>query len=234
MFVEGDINFEPLASGLLLKVSDEDAAAWKFAGIASDESVDTDGDSILKTMLDLSYAQQRGFVNWHHSRQPEDQIGFLTKAELIGAERLATLERDLGITLSKTASIFVEGQLYKNVPKAAAVRNILTSAPKGYVGGVALSIDGVVAKDVDSGDMVKAFVRGVAMTTIPAQTKTLCQLTKTLIAAMKETQLAKRMNEENKGLTREQAAMWLLKQRPHWTLEFAQKVTELAFNQRGE
>lgn len=234
MLTQANIDFEPLASGLLLKISDEDAAAWKFAGIASDESIDTDGDAILKTMLDLSYAQQRGFVNWHHSRQPEDQIGFLTKAELIGVARLATIEKDLGIVLSKSASIFVEGELYSKVPKAAAVRNILMSAPKGYVGGVALSIDGVVAKDEDSGDMVKAFVRGVAMTTIPAQTKTLCQLSKALREAIQETKLAKQMNEENKGLTREQAAMWLLKKRPHWTLEFAQKVTELAFNQKGE
>jgi len=234
MFEMLEINDESLTHGCLLKAVgvQTEEETWKFAGIASDESKDTDGDVLLKDILDLSYANARGFVNWHHSREPEHQIGFLTKAEIIEGPRIIELEKKFGVELSKTASIFVEGELFRHVKKAQATRDILLSARPGYVGSVALSIDGAIAKDAETGESVKAFIRGVAMTTIPAHVKTLTQLTKSIKEAMEKTDLGKELIGEvlRKGLDFEQAALWLLKKRPWWTYDIASKVVQLTIN----
>jgi len=57
----------------LLKVS-KGSEGWSFSGVASDEGEDEDGDAILRKQLDISYAQQRGYVNWNHSRNPADHL----------------------------------------------------------------------------------------------------------------------------------------------------------------
>lgn len=160
------------------RAEDVGVGPWRFLGIASDESQDVEGDSILRRSLDLSYADSRGFVNWEHSSEPEHQIGYLTKAELIRPGDIKRLEKDLGIELSKTASVLVEGELYKYSSKAEHVANLLKSAPAGK--GLGLSLQGALARDPENGDVLKAFVRGVAVTAVPAHPRTLAQLAKSL------------------------------------------------------
>lgn len=212
---------------IFLKGEKEEDDGWKFAGIASDEAIDIEGDTILKNAIDLSYAQDRGFVNWNHSRAPEDQLGFLTKATLIDIKEVNSLQKTFGMPLSKTASIYVEGELYKYVPKAKEVRNILKSAGATYRGGIGLSVDGVLAKSTDG--KTKAMIRGVAMTPVPIQVKTLCALMKAIQSIQEKEELKV---ELKKGLSFEDAALFLLKKRPNWTYEFATKVVQYTMNQR--
>lgn len=161
--------------------ADDAEPPWIFEGIASDESQDVDGDEILRRSLDLSYAASRGFVNWDHSPEPEHQIGYLQKAELIQPGRVKAYEDRLGAELSKSASVFVRGELYKYVAKSQAVANMLRSSPAGR--GVGLSLQGALARDAKSGNVLKAFVRGVAITPVPAHPNTMALLVKSLCGA---------------------------------------------------
>lgn len=216
-----------LASGTLLikavELSD-DTTHWSFAGIASDESADIEGDEILKSMLDLSYAAKRGFVNWNHSRAPEDQIGYLTKAVILEGGELSKLQKEFGIPLSESASVYVEGALYRYQPRAAAVRNILKSATPGYSGGLGLSIDGVMSQDQESGKMMKAFVRGCAMTPAPAHMQTLCQLKKSLQSQGFD------FSALGKELTYDSAVIYVLEKRPYLTVTVAKQLVDCAMS----
>lgn len=206
---------------LLKNGESEEEAGWKFAGIASDEEMDTDGDVLMKSCLDLTYAKKRGFVNWNHSRDPLDQLGYLTKCELVGEGAFRDeLEERFQMPLTKTASLYVEGNLYRHVKRAAAVRDILRSKDvPGYESGLGISVDGMMAKSV-KGEVVKAFVRGVALSAAPAQMNTMCQLVKTL----------KEMREESGKLTKDEAIDWCLNTRPDWTKAFAERFVNYVIN----
>lgn len=236
----------PLLSLQLLKgveVTDE-AEVCKFAGIASDESADVEGDAILKKALDLTYAKARGYVNWDHSREPQDQIGLLTACDLISGETdLAQLEKSFGVTLSRTASVFVSGELYKHVPKAQQVAAILKSTPKGAA-GLGLSLDGMVARGVGDGGVVRAYVRGVAITPVPAHPRTMLQLRKSLQQFEHPTladlpgltpeaseevvrqvvQMVRERLAKSVGMNHDEAVLWLLKQKPNWSFDLASKL----------
>lgn len=219
---------------------------WSFRGIASDETEDETGDSILKKSLDLSYAQKRGFVNWDHSREPKDQLGYLTKAILIEGDMLKTLEDEFQVSLSKTASVYVEGNLYKHVEKAKDVRAMMKSSEPGR--GPGLSLDGALARDPESKGVLRAFVRGVAITATPAHVMTLCSLKKSLrdysLSLEKPEPEALSLAEEAsllksdgagvaQGLSFEGAVISLLRMRPHWTYDLAQKVVKHAIESRS-
>lgn len=239
------------------RADDVGEGPWRFQGIASDESADVDGDEILRKTLDLSYAASRGFVNWEHSPEPEHQIGFLTKAELIEPKQLGKFERQLGVKLSKTATVFVEGELYKYVTKAEAVANLLKSTPSGSGKGPGLSLQGALARDPEDGDVLKAFVRGVAITAVPAHLRTLAQLAKSLrprdsreggeescdsldptVKSYVDEQIqdlrCSLQGPESAGLNREQALMWILRRYPRITLPTAEQVLRYAMNTKEQ
>ena len=48
---------QPLVGMTMVKAV-QDGDTWKFAGIASDETEDVEGDTILRKALDVSYAQR--------------------------------------------------------------------------------------------------------------------------------------------------------------------------------
>jgi hypothetical protein len=240
-----------LATGTLqLLKTAEDDDVYKFAGIASDDSEDVDGDKILRKHLDISYAADRGFVNYDHSRKAEDQIGYLTSVEILDEARIKSLRDELGVPIKDSATVYVEGQLYKHVERAKSVIGILRSAPKGK--GLGLSLDGVAARaKKGEGAIVKAYIRGVAITPVPAHPNTMCQLIKSLrqsdlshtrkaqaeqlapeqieeIAAAVGRVLLKSESagKEQKALSRDDAVMFILKSRPKWTYELAKRVVD--------
>jgi len=241
----------PLCDGFmtLCKVadSDDETKPWKFMGIASDSSQDVDGDEILKKALDLTYAKSRGFVNWDHGRAPSDQIGFLTKAELIDKDQVTKLEKQFGTPVSPTSTVLVEGELYKYVPKAAEVFDIMKSTPTGQP-GLGLSLDGVMARDVQDGDIVKAFVRGIAVTPVPAQPRTLMRLKKSLQSWQGVDKLAitpelsrtiandvvdllrKSTSDSTRqsGMSDDEAILFLLRKRPKWPYWLAERIVQYA------
>lgn len=230
----------------LLKTAKDEDKPWKFAGIASDEGSDVEGDEILKKALDVSYAAERGFVNWNHSRDPEDQIGFLTRCDVITAAGREKIEETLGIQLRKSASVYVEGELYKHVDRAKSVFNIMKSTPDGAP-GLGLSLDGAMRKSAD-GKVLKAFVRGVAMAPAPAHPRTLSRLMKCLdagdssdypvspepfdITVARTLGQALAVKEQvTGGMSFDDAVLWTLRQKPDWTYALAsQFVTYVTQN----
>ena len=245
-----DLNDEvsvPLCSLELLKATkaeqvEGEPETWRFAGVASDESRDVDGDEILKKHLDLSYAQSRGYVNWDHSRAPADQLGFLEKAVLITDKNRKKLGTELGVDIPDTASVYVEGELYQHVPKAGEVHQILKSSGKDRH-GLGISLDGVMARDAEKGGIVKAYVRGVALTPVPAHPKTIARLRKSLSAyrlledgetpadlvqAITDGVVEELRKSAGGGgrLTRDEAILFLLRKRPKWNYDLASKVVQ--------
>lgn len=231
--------------------SDEDDG-WRFSGIASDESEDAEGDKILRKALDVSYASSRGYVNWDHSREPSAQIGYLTKCEIIQPGQEGEYAH-LG-KVARSATVYVEGMLFKHVPRAIEVHQIMKSMPKG-MGGLGLSLDGKVARDARSGGIVKAYVRGVAITPVPAQPKTMLQLRKSLmayqlmseaglptdqIANLVADQVVERLttklqkNTESGFLSHDQAILWVLKTRPKWSYELADKLVRYTIQTKSK
>lgn len=239
---------ETLAHFSLWKALPETEKAWPICGIASDELMDVEGDTILRKALDVSYAQQRGYVNWDHSRAPEDQLGHLTKIQVLNGHEIDGLESVFETPLSKSASVYIEGELYKSVPKAQQVRQIMQSAPPGK--GLGLSLDGVMARDSTNGNVVRAYVRGVAITPAPVQIHTLARLKKSLkiydhfkegtpsdligeIASAVVDRLHKAL-PAGTGLSRDQAVLFVLRQRPDWTYERALSLVQHTINRVNE
>lgn len=208
---------EILVDGLLLKAiepSSEDGADWRFAGIASDITPDIVNDALLRDQLDVSYAAQRGFVNWNHSEQAKDQLGYLTKCEILTPARIEHLRKELGIEIPDTASVYVEGGLYKYVEGAKDVWNVLKSQPVDGSRGLGLSLDGKILRDAATKAPVKAFVRGVAFTQVPAHTRTLTVLRKSLLeGAAKVSSSA----EGSREFTLDEAKSHLMKRLPNFT-----------------
>jgi len=193
---------------------------WTFQGVASDESADVEGDELLKNIMDLSYAQTRGYVNWNHSQEPSDQLGFLTKCHIIAGEQvLSDLSKSMGQTLSPTASVYVEGQLYKNVSKAKDVYDVLRSAP-AFSPGMGISLEGGLARNTATGKLVKAVVRGIAITPKPAHPLTMMKLRKSLEQVTGE--LAK-TEPGPQAYSFDEAVLWVLRQRPNWNYGLATK-----------
>jgi hypothetical protein len=246
----------PLFAAQLLKATHaegDDQAPWQFEGIASDEAPDLDGDAILKKTIDLTYAQQRGFVNWDHSRLPEDQIGYLTSAEIIPVERVRELKKTFP-EIRDTASIYVTGELYRDTPRAQHVQRILKSLRANNSNrGLGLSVDGALARDLKSGGIVKAYVRGVAITAQPMHPNTLLSLKKSValyneldganfpldLLQDQHRETLSRLDallktvEGTPGLDHDQAVLFVLKQRPHWTLEIAQQLVDHTKSKAG-
>lgn len=238
----------PLFEMNLFKAAGETETAWKFSGIASDEDIDSDGDVILRKSLDLTYANSRGYVNWNHSREPEYQLGYLTKATIVTKGEVEELRKSGFPTLSETATVYMEGELYKNNPKAQHVHDIMKSTPDGSM-GLGLSLDGSMARDVKNGGIVKAFVRGVAITPQPAQPKTLVRMMKSIqaynsmqgadissdlpvaIAEHVVDLMAKSAGGSN-GMNHEEAVLWVLHQRPKWSYELAKKVVDFTISKK--
>lgn len=217
----------PLFDAQLLKVVDVGDDSMKFSGIASDESRDEEGDVILKKALDLTYAQKRGYVNWNHEQSPASQIGILTKTEVITPRQLDELRKTFP-GLSDTASVYVEGVLHKHVPMAVDVQKIMKSNGERALG---LSLEGSLMKSQGKG-VVKAFVRGVAVTPQPAHTSTLVRLMKSISTFNDQTTEVE--TELQKGLNRAEAILWVLENRPKWSLDMAKATVDIAIgNMKG-
>lgn len=212
----------------LLKSASSDGGYPKFGGVASSENTDVDGDSILRKMLDISYISKRGYVNWDHSRDPENQLGYTTRAEIIRPADLGMYEDKLQVTLTKSASLYVEGILYKESAKAMHVHSLLKSIPEGEEGSLGLSVEGGVLRTKDG--IQKALIRGVAITPAPAQPDTLCRLVKALSFDVSNTVEGLVVNEAlMKGLTLSEAVVRIMELRPNIPLELAKQIVNHVF-----
>lgn len=208
---------QSLAAIDLFKAMPQEAedGPWKFAGIASDETEDVVGDALLKSILDISYAQKRGYVNWDHQQDPASLLGYLTSIKIIdGPEEIETLQKSFGRDISPTASVYVEGELYKTVKKAQDIYPILQAAPANHP-GLGISLEGGIRRYKDSGKPAVAIVRGIAFSHMPTHTETLVTLRKSL------TEQIEQPLQKGEGMSFDQAVLWVLQKRPNWTGQIA-------------
>lgn len=202
---------------------------FKFGGIASSEDADEEGDVILRKHLDVSYISRRGYVNWDHSKAIEHQLGYTTKVEVIKPSDVSRFEDMLQVPLTKSASLYVEGAFYEHSPKAMQVYDLLKSIPPGTEGSLGLSVEGGVLRS-DQG-VVKALIRGVAITPSPAQPDTLCRLMKSLsldVNSSVEGVVVETLAKS--GLTESQAIIKVMEMRPQYDLKLAQKIVRFVFD----
>jgi len=187
----------------------EDSEQWNIQGIASSEGIDEEGDAIFKNVLDINYFKKCGFINWNHASDPSNQLGYITKAEII--QDTSKYADQLGRDISPRSSLYIEGELYKNVKKAREVRDILKSVTSS--GGLGLSIEGNIHRT--SKKITSVVVRGVAITPMPVQTETLCNLVKSLQLSLK-------------NLSDSDALLIIMNRHPNISFTTAESILEFA------
>lgn len=223
---------QTLADLTLVKaVTDDENGRWSFKGIASDETPDITGDEMLKSIIDLSYAQKRGYVNWNHSQEPKDQVGFLSKCTVIDGDHIIEeLAKTFDRPVQPTAAVYVEGELYKNVPQARHIWDIMSSTPEDAP-GLGLSLEGGLARLKESGKLVKAVVRGIAITPRPAHPCTFMELRKSI--SDQEAQILEKAAKEQ-GLSFDDAVLFMLKKRPLWNYDLASKFVQYTMQKNAK
>ncbi len=156
-------NFKFIMPAELSKAED---GSWKIAGLASTESKDLQGEILLRSGLDLSpIDQNKGWLNFDHSSKLEDRLGTLDGYSIT----------DKGLMVS--------GTLFKHVPKAQAVQQIMASLKEqGQIGRCGLSVEGVITgrSSTDSKIITGAKINAVAITFSPVNTDTYVDLVKSM------------------------------------------------------
>lgn len=141
---------------------------WKIRGLASTETVDQQGETIIQKGIDLSpIDQRRGIINFDHQKGPENTIGLLDGYK----------QSDNGL--------FIEGRLFKNHSRAKAVREIMSSLGKSDRGRVGLSVEGqVLERDPKNPKVIKKCrINAVAVTLNPVNQSTYADLVKSMSGA---------------------------------------------------
>jgi len=151
-FVEGDINKAEFQN----QNFDASKATGRFIqGYASTPAWDSDGESIVKSGLDISYYVNQGWLNWMHNNSPNHVIGIpvYSKIDHVG--------------------FFTKGMLFNN-EMATHVWTLATELKSlGYPRKLGYSIEGkVVARSaINKSKIIKAKVTNVAVTHIPVNTE---------------------------------------------------------------
>lgn len=125
-------------------------------GYASTPAWDSDGESIVKSGLDIDYYNKQGWLNFMHQNKPESIIGIpvYSKIDHVG--------------------FFTKGMLFKNNKMAEDLWNLaLELKSMGNPRRLGFSIEGkVIARSaINKSKIVKAKVTNVAVTHIPVNTE---------------------------------------------------------------
>jgi len=151
-FVEGELNKAEFQN---MNFDPEKATGRFIQGYASTPAWDSDGESIVKSGLDISYYVNQGWLNWMHNNSPNHVIGIpvYSKIDHIG--------------------FFTKGMLFNN-DMATHVWNLATELKSlGHPRKLGYSIEGkVMARSaINKSKIVKAKVTNVAVTHIPVNTE---------------------------------------------------------------
>ena len=138
---------------------------WKVRGLASTESFDLQGETLVQKGMDLSpIDKKKGVLNYDHGKGPENTIGLLD-----------------GYTKTEKG-LFIEGRLFKNHTKAKAVYEIMSSLSEDDIGRMGMSVEGtILERDKKNPKIVKRCrINAVALTMNPVNTETYVDLMKSL------------------------------------------------------
>lgn len=155
-------NFKIIIPAELHKAKNGD---WKVRGLASTESFDLQGETLVQKGMDLSpIDKKKGVLNYDHGKGPENTIGLLD-----------------GYTKTEKG-LFIEGRLFKNHTKAKAVYEIMSSLSEDDIGRMGMSVEGtILERDKKNPKIVKRCrINAVALTMNPVNTETYVDLMKSL------------------------------------------------------
>ena len=164
-FVPFDDSFMQEAERNLEKASkgeDLDPYSWKIGGIISTTDKDLDGEYIDPAAFDTTYFLQNGWYNDDHQRGTPHKVGIPTKAYMT------------------EKGLYTEGYLLKDVPAARGIYNLMKTLAKGkHNRRVGFSVEGKILEQ--EGNVIKkVFLKDVALTANPVNTKTYAELLKSM------------------------------------------------------
>jgi len=144
---------------------------YNIAGLASTQSEDKQGETIIQKGIDLSPVDSgKGFFNFEHSNKPEDLIGIID-----------------GYNMG-TEGLYVHGSLFKGHNRAEAIRTIMKSLKERNKGAIGFSVEGqILERDTDNPKVIKKCkIKNVALTMNPVNTNTYASLVKSMTGAAVE------------------------------------------------
>lgn len=160
-----DNNFKIIMPAEIIKGEDGE---YKIGGLASTESTDKQGESLIQKGIDLTpVAEGRGFFNFDHSNKPEDIIGTIDGYK------------------HDNKGLYVHGKLFKGHQRAESIYHIMKGLSDRKKGAIGLSVEGkVLERDpVNPRIIKKCQIKNVAVTFNPVNQDTYASLVKSLSAS---------------------------------------------------
>ena len=135
----------------LIKSDGDDVKSWKIGGLASTDSIDRQGESVLQTGLDFSDFVHHGWFNDNHQQHTSAAVGVPEMAKF-----------------KKGHGWYVAGYLLKDIPRAKEIYQLAKSlSPTERRLG--FSIEGKILERIGN-KIAKALIRNVAITNSPVNT----------------------------------------------------------------
>jgi hypothetical protein len=139
-----------------------DPKGWKIGGYASSADTDLDGESIDPYGIDTSYFLKQGWFNSDHQKGAEHKVGIPTEAFV------------------DSRGLYVRGYLLKDVIEAQGIYQLMKALASGaHDRKVGFSVEGKVIEQ-QGGRILKCWVKDIAITANPVNTKTYAELIKSL------------------------------------------------------
>lgn len=163
---EGFHFFIPMEKSYLEKAidskSDKDPKSWKIGGYASSNDTDLEGESIDPYGIDTSYFLKFGYFNDDHQKGAAHKVGIPTEAFV------------------DEKGLYVRGYLLKDIPEAQGIYRLMQTLASGsHDRQVGFSVEGKVLEQA-GGRILKCWIKDIAITANPVNTKTFAELIKSL------------------------------------------------------
>lgn len=151
-----------LEKALTSSAVDNDPKSWKIGGYASSSDTDLEGESIDPYGIDVSYFLKFGYFNDDHQKGAAHKVGVPTEAFVDGK------------------GLYVRGYLLKDIPEAQGIYRLMKTLGSGnHNRQVGFSVEGKVVEQ-QGGRILKCWVKDIAITANPVNTKTYAELIKSL------------------------------------------------------
>lgn len=165
---EGFHFFIPMEKSFLEKAltssaaTESDPKSWKIGGYASSSDTDLEGESVDPYGIDTSYFLKFGYFNDDHQKGAAHKVGVPTEAFV------------------DNQGLYVRGYLLKDIPEAQGIYRLMKTLASGsHNRQVGFSVEGKVLEQ-EGGKILKCWIKDIAITANPVNTKTYAELIKSL------------------------------------------------------
>jgi hypothetical protein len=164
------------------KPQDEGDSAYRIRGVASTETRDWQGETVVQSGIDFNPFLKSGHFNWNHQPGPENIIGEPTAAVVVTVADVPGY-RILPHQTGHEPCLYLEGVLYKGVTRADAVWKLMTTLAKGspYDRALGYSLEGGVAARTGNNRLTRTVVRHCAVTHEPINSDSWAVLAKSAL-----------------------------------------------------